>query len=144
MTQLAIQPSNLPQDDQDDARLDLLNSADALRWQIGQDFHEQLMEDIYTNAAQLADRAVTRPDEQPRFDLDRTIDRIVTSRLWGFPLMILLVHPRLLDHHLRRQRSLRHGSPPSSSTGCIRCSSTGRRRSTCRGGWTVFSSTACI
>jgi ferrous iron transport protein B len=90
MTQLTIQPTNLPQDDQDDARLDLLNSADAMRWQIGQDFHEQLMEDIYTNAAQLADRAVTRPDEQPRFDLDRTIDRIVTSRLWGFPLMILL------------------------------------------------------
>ncbi|KAA3656665.1 MAG: ferrous iron transporter B [Chloroflexi bacterium] len=48
------------------------------------------MEDIYTDAAQLADRAVTRPGEKPRFDLDRTIDRVVTSRIWGFPLMILL------------------------------------------------------
>ncbi len=30
------------------------------------------------------------PISKPRFDLDATIDRIVTSRLWGFPLMILL------------------------------------------------------
>jgi ferrous iron transport protein B len=48
------------------------------------------MEALYTNAAEIADRAVTRPGEKPRFDLDRTIDRIVTSRRWGFLLMILL------------------------------------------------------
>ena len=69
---------------------DILASAESLRWQIGRDFHDKLMEDIYTDATRLADRAVTRPDEKPRFDLDRTIDRIVTSRIWGFPLMILL------------------------------------------------------
>ncbi len=70
--------------------LDILQTAEDLRWEIGQEFHEQLMENIYAEAAQLADRAVTWPDEQPRFDLDRTIDRVVTSRLWGFPLMFLL------------------------------------------------------
>ncbi len=69
---------------------DILAAADRLRWQIGQDFHEQLMEDIYADAARIADRAVTRPNQPPRFDLDRTIDRLVTSRIWGFPLMILL------------------------------------------------------
>ncbi|MCP4361621.1 MAG: ferrous iron transporter B [Chloroflexi bacterium] len=69
---------------------DILQTAETLRWEIGQNFHEQLLEDIYTDAARLADRAVTRPSEKPRFDLDRTIDRIVTSRIWGFPLMILL------------------------------------------------------
>ncbi len=69
---------------------DVLETAVSLRWQIGQKFHEQLMEDVYTEATRLADRAVTRPGEKPRFDLDRTIDRIVTSRRWGFPLMILL------------------------------------------------------
>lgn len=68
----------------------ILQTADNLRWQIGQDFHEKLMEDIYTNAASLADRAVTRPDETPRFDFDRKLDQIVTSRIWGFPMMILL------------------------------------------------------
>ncbi len=69
----------------------LLQTTELLREQIGQNFHEQLMEDIYAEAARLADRAVMYPDEKPRFDLDRTIDRIVTSRRWGFPVMILLL-----------------------------------------------------
>jgi ferrous iron transport protein B len=69
---------------------DILATAQSLRWEIGKDFHQDLMEAIYADAAEIADRAVTRPDEKPRFDLDRTIDRLVTSRVWGFPLMILL------------------------------------------------------
>ncbi len=68
----------------------ILATAQALRWEVGEDFHEKLMEALYTHAAEIADRAVTRPGEEPRFDLDRTIDRIVTSRRWGFLLMILL------------------------------------------------------
>jgi ferrous iron transport protein B len=70
---------------------EILAIAQALRWQVGVDFHEQLMESIYTEAAQIADRAVTRPGEKPRFDFDRTLDRIITSRLWGFPLMLALL-----------------------------------------------------
>src|SRR3989304_9983918 len=69
---------------------EILKTAQALRWEVGGDFHEQLMEAIYTEAARIAERAVTRPDEKPRFDLDRAIDRVVTSRLWGFPLMVLV------------------------------------------------------
>ncbi len=69
----------------------ILSNAQALRWEVGADFHEKLMESIYTNAAQIADRAVTRPDEKPRFDFDRTLDKILTSRVWGFPIMILLL-----------------------------------------------------
>lgn len=69
---------------------DLLANAKSLRWQLGGDFNEKLMEAIYADAANIAERSVTRPGEKPRFDLDRTIDGVVTSRLWGFPLMILL------------------------------------------------------
>lgn len=86
-------PGSLPAggDDQDAGSVQaLLTSARNLRWQIGGDFHETLMEAIYTDAANIADRAVTRPGQKPRFDLDRTIDRLVTSRIWGFPLMLLL------------------------------------------------------
>lgn len=68
---------------------DILTTAQSLRWELG-DFHESIMETIYSQAAQIADRAVTRQGEKKRFDLDRTIDRIVTSRLLGFPVMILL------------------------------------------------------
>src|SRR5262245_40137100 len=68
----------------------LLESANKLRWEAGSNVHENLVEVIYAEAARIADRAVTYPDKPPRFNLDRTIDRLVTSRLWGFPLMILL------------------------------------------------------
>jgi ferrous iron transport protein B len=67
----------------------VLATAQALRWRTS-NFHEHLMESLYAEAARLADRAVARPGRRQRFDLDRTIDRWVTSRVWGFPLMILL------------------------------------------------------
>ncbi|NIS80265.1 MAG: ferrous iron transporter B [Anaerolineales bacterium] len=69
---------------------EVLSIARALRWEIGGNLHEKLVEAIYTDAARLADRAVTHPDERPRFDLDRAIDQLVTSRVWGFPIMLLL------------------------------------------------------
>ncbi|HEX3054399.1 MAG TPA: nucleoside recognition domain-containing protein [Aggregatilineaceae bacterium] len=69
---------------------DLLLNARALRDNLGTDLHDPLVEALYTEAAQIADRAVTRPGERERFDLDRTLDRLVTSRVWGFPIMILL------------------------------------------------------
>jgi ferrous iron transport protein B len=62
-----------------------------LRWQVGRDFHQTVVETVYTEAARIADRAVTRSGERPRFDLDRTIDRWVTSRIFGFPLMIAML-----------------------------------------------------
>jgi len=65
--------------------------ASKLRWQVGPGFHQALMEAIYAEAARLADRAVRRDGERRRFDLDRTIDRLVTSRVWGVPLMLLLL-----------------------------------------------------
>jgi len=72
-------------------RVNLLEAASAQRWQIGPDFHQTVMEGIYAEAARLADRAVTRSGEKPRFDLDTSIDRLVTSRIFGFPLMLLML-----------------------------------------------------
>ncbi len=68
----------------------ILDTAARLRWEVGSNLHENVVEAIYTDAAQIADRAVTYPDKPPRFNLDRAIDRLVTSRIWGFPLMLLL------------------------------------------------------
>ena len=69
----------------------ILSTAKRLRWETGGNFHDSLMEAIYQDAARIADRAVTRSSEKPRFDLDRTIDRLVTSRWLGFPLMFLML-----------------------------------------------------
>lgn len=81
-------PSSQPK--KDSGADSILASAQDLRWQLGPDLHEELIEALYSDAARIADRAVTRPQQKPRFDFDRTIDRLVTSRIWGFPLMILL------------------------------------------------------
>jgi ferrous iron transport protein B len=70
---------------------DALQAATALRWQLGTNLHEELVEAIYAEAAIIAERAVTKPGQKPRFDLDQTIDRIVTSRIWGFPVMLLML-----------------------------------------------------
>ncbi len=51
----------------------------------------QSVEATYVEAARIAARAVRQSDARPRFDLDRAIDRVVTSRVWGFPIMLLLL-----------------------------------------------------
>ena len=69
----------------------ILERVGSLRWEAGRDFHDELVESLYTDAARIADRAVTRKGERGRFDMDRTIDRLVTSRWFGFPLMLLML-----------------------------------------------------
>ena len=69
----------------------ILKTAQDLRWKVGGDFHEKIMESIYQDASRIADRAVTRTGEPRGFDLDRFLDRLVTSRVWGFPIMLLLL-----------------------------------------------------
>src|SRR5512139_227863 len=69
---------------------EILRSAQRLRQEISGDVHEHLVEAIYADAGRIADRAVTRPGERARPTFDRTLDRLVTSRLWGFPLMVVL------------------------------------------------------
>jgi ferrous iron transport protein B len=67
---------------------ELLSTARSLRGELGTDFHEQLVESIYARAGHVTEQAVIRPGERTRFNLDRTIDRLVTSRLFGFPIML--------------------------------------------------------
>ena len=40
--------------------VEILDAAEDLRWNIGQNIHEKLVEDIYKNVAQIADQVVTR------------------------------------------------------------------------------------
>lgn len=69
----------------------ILASANALRENLSTHYQDHLTEALYIDAAQIADRAVTYPNQRQRFDLDHTIDRLVTSRIWGFPIMIALL-----------------------------------------------------
>ena len=68
----------------------ILDSARNLRRKIPGDVHEHIVEAIYRDAAQIASRSVTRPGHSARPTFDRSLDRILTSKLWGFPIMLLL------------------------------------------------------
>jgi len=37
---------------------DILRSAEALRWDLGRDYHDRIVEAVYADAARIADRAV--------------------------------------------------------------------------------------
>lgn len=69
---------------------DILRTADRLRRGLSGDLHEHIVEAIYSDASRITDRAVTKPGAKERPTFDRTLDRILTSRVWGFPIMILL------------------------------------------------------
>ncbi len=69
----------------------LLETAEKLRWDLGSTFHEGVVEAIYADAVRIADRAVNQDKKSSYFDMDGAIDRVVTSRLFGFPLMMLML-----------------------------------------------------
>jgi len=69
----------------------ILNTSNDLRWQIGEVFHDKLIEGIYSDAAIIAQNSVQKKGDEKRFRFDRSLDKIVTSKVWGFPIMILIL-----------------------------------------------------
>jgi len=69
----------------------IINLSGDLRWQIGDDFHDHLAEGIYADASEIANASVSTDNSKKSFRLDRKIDRIVTSKTWGFPIMFLIL-----------------------------------------------------
>ena len=70
---------------------ELLADAAKMRWEVGPNFHDTLMEAIFTDASDIAGRSITLSGETPKFNWDRSIDRLVTSRWLGFPLMLFML-----------------------------------------------------
>ncbi len=70
---------------------DIIAMSNDLRWQIGDDFHDNLAEGIYADAAEIVNTTVKTKDSERKLRLDARIDKILTSRLWGFPLMFLIL-----------------------------------------------------
>ncbi len=72
-------------------RESILAAANNLRWEVGENLHDALMESIYENATTIASKVVIYPDKKPAFSLDRTLDKILTSKYLGFPIMLLIL-----------------------------------------------------
>jgi ferrous iron transport protein B len=68
----------------------VLARADSLRRELGDDFRDQVVDGLYRESARIAARAVQRQGES-RWDLDQRIDRLVTSPVFGLPLMLAVL-----------------------------------------------------
>ncbi len=69
----------------------IIDEALTLRWELGDNLHDSVIESIYRDAAKISDRVVTKTGEKPRFDWERKLDQLLTSRTFGFPLMVLML-----------------------------------------------------
>lgn len=69
----------------------ILETATQLRRQIGNELHDKLTVSVYTDAEKIAQRAVVYDKNNKQNNFDQSLDRILTSRLWGFPTMILML-----------------------------------------------------
>ena len=69
----------------------ILELSNELRWKIGDDFHDNITEGIYADASEIMDRSVHTESANANYSLDTKIDKIVTSRKWGFPIMFLIL-----------------------------------------------------
>ncbi|MCL7972197.1 MAG: ferrous iron transport protein B [marine benthic group bacterium] len=74
----------------DDAEA-LVERADALRPTLGQDFRDATVEALYHRAEKAAGGAVRERGSSRLRDLDRKIDRVVTSPILGLPIMLGLL-----------------------------------------------------
>ena len=69
----------------------ILETASRLRWTLSPNFHDRLTESMYTEAQRIAEASQVRGVKRIKFDLDRTLDRLLTSRWLGFPLMLAIL-----------------------------------------------------
>lgn len=65
--------------------------AEEVHMQISNNFHDQWMEDIYSQAEEICRDTVTQSGQRGRLPFDVRLDRILTHRFWGFPIMVALL-----------------------------------------------------
>lgn len=70
---------------------DLLSAANQARWELGFNFHDSIIESIYEDASRIARKTVSQKDGNTAYRQDLKIDRIITSKWLGFPIMFLLL-----------------------------------------------------
>lgn len=69
----------------------LLQRAADLRQGVGGDYHDQLMEAIFTDAARIADESVTHAGARARLSIDQRLDHLLTHPIFGFAVMGLVL-----------------------------------------------------
>ncbi|MEZ4810057.1 MAG: nucleoside recognition domain-containing protein [Allomuricauda sp.] len=70
---------------------DILGMANNLKWELGIGYHDKIVSALYADAAEIARKTVTQEGDKPAFAIERKVDKLVTSRWLGFPIMFLLL-----------------------------------------------------
>ncbi|MDW8320941.1 MAG: ferrous iron transport protein B [Armatimonadota bacterium] len=68
----------------------ILAHVEVLQRQLEGSFRDRMVESLYAEAETIAQKVIHQQDER-RWDWDQRLDRILTSRVWGLPLMGLLL-----------------------------------------------------
>ena len=68
-----------------------LEVASAVRWRMPPDFHDRITAGMFAAAEGIASRVQLTGVQKVRFDLDRALDRWLTSPVTGFPLMVVML-----------------------------------------------------
>ena len=69
----------------------ILPVAENLKRDLSVNFHDELVENHFMEASKIARHCILYPDKKNKLHLDQLIDKYVTSRTWGFPLMFLML-----------------------------------------------------
>ena len=78
-------------DTSEEERARVLDAATKLRWDLPADFHDVVTERAYARAEDIASHAQKKGLVKVAFTFDRKLEQLLTSRLLGFPLMLLIL-----------------------------------------------------
>lgn len=69
----------------------LISMADSIRWELGENIHDSITESIFKHANEISKKVLNSTKAIQRTNWEVSLDKIVTSRLLGFPIMFIML-----------------------------------------------------
>ncbi len=70
---------------------ELISFVDKKRWELREDFHDHIVQSIFDDAYKISQKVILNSNGVGRRGWEVSLDKIVTSRLFGFPIMFFLL-----------------------------------------------------
>jgi ferrous iron transport protein B len=88
---MSMKNTEIESDIKENFNKDIIDLADKYKANIGDNLHDSILEAIYKDAEEITAKAVVSRKDKSKFDMDGFIDKIVTGKWTGFPIMFLLL-----------------------------------------------------
>lgn len=69
----------------------IINLVRSKRWELGEESYDHYLESVFGEAKKISGKTVSVDGKPGAFNFDKKLDRIVTSRYLGFPIMFILL-----------------------------------------------------